>query len=250
MGTGKRRGDLLRTPAEINRDVIENGPLVTTIVQDFRGGKIEYEDLIQIGHEGLIKAAREFDVGRGKKFSKFASAKIRGELFNATEAAKNQGAWYPKESGEVQGPIDADSIERIYQWDAWGEIGNAMAIAEAWAKLDSAPEDLGLLHAEIADKTDRFLAAFISLTAVQRKLVRWVFLQEPQMTIPAAARELGISRFMAGRLLKRALKTMREVIQRMEVNEKKQMAAKRAAFSIPGGKMPMGTRLIPPGRHG
>ena len=152
MGTGKRMGTL-RTRAEINRDVIENAPLVTTIVQDFRRSKIEYEDLIQIGHEGLVKAARAYDASH-RKFSSFASSRNRGELLNATDAAKRH--WYPKKFDEAPEPADSDSIEKIYDWDAWGEIGNAMAIAEAWAKLDTAPEDLGLFHAEIADKTDRF----------------------------------------------------------------------------------------------
>ena len=36
----------------------------------------------------------------------------------------------------------------------------------------------------------------------------------------------------------------------LKPDDKKQKAAKRAAFSIPGGNMPMGTRLVPPGRHG
>ncbi len=52
--------------------VLENMGLVGYVVKRYLHTGLEYEDLIQEGMVGLIKAAKEFDVDRGVKFSSFA----------------------------------------------------------------------------------------------------------------------------------------------------------------------------------
>jgi molybdate transport repressor ModE-like protein len=76
-----------------------------------------------------------------------------------------------------------------------------------------------MLYEDIRGQRQKFEAAFISLTGAQRKLVTWVFLDDPERSIAQAARELGVSYFQAVRMLKKALKIMREVITRMESNK-------------------------------
>ena len=54
--------------------------LVRSVAVKFRSRGIEYEDLIQIGNIGLIKAVRSFDCTRGFAFSTYAVPLIVGEI--------------------------------------------------------------------------------------------------------------------------------------------------------------------------
>lgn len=85
--TGKydaNRMDLLRYQAGESalEDVIleRNAPLVHGIANRFRGRGVEYEDLVQIGSIGMLKAIRSFDSTRGTAFSTYAVPLIMGEI--------------------------------------------------------------------------------------------------------------------------------------------------------------------------
>jgi len=58
----------------------QNGGLVGSIAVRFRGRGAEFEDLIQIGSIGLLKAIRSFDISRGNAFSTYAVPLIIGEI--------------------------------------------------------------------------------------------------------------------------------------------------------------------------
>lgn len=62
------------------RLVQENLPLVYSITKRFVDRNIEYEDLIQIGSLGLVKAINDFDLSYEVKFSTYAVPKIIGEI--------------------------------------------------------------------------------------------------------------------------------------------------------------------------
>jgi len=57
-----------------------NKGLVRTIALRFRDRGVEFEDLMQIGTIGLIKAIRSFDLERGTSFSTYAVPLIFGEI--------------------------------------------------------------------------------------------------------------------------------------------------------------------------
>ena len=63
-----------------DRLVRQNDGLVRHIAVRFLGRGCELEDLIQIGHMGLLKAIRTFDAGRGCTFSTYAVPLIFGEI--------------------------------------------------------------------------------------------------------------------------------------------------------------------------
>jgi len=58
---------------------INNG-LVKTIALRFRDRGVEFEDLMQIGTMGMLKAIRSFDLERGTTFSTYAVPLIFGEI--------------------------------------------------------------------------------------------------------------------------------------------------------------------------
>lgn len=58
----------------------ENMGLVRTAAARFRDRGAEYEDLLQIGTIGMLRAIRTFDISRGTAFSTFAVPLIVGEI--------------------------------------------------------------------------------------------------------------------------------------------------------------------------
>lgn len=60
--------------------VQRNSGLVNGIAHRFKGRGVEFEDLVQIGNIGMIKAIRSFDLSRGNAFSTYAVPLIIGEI--------------------------------------------------------------------------------------------------------------------------------------------------------------------------
>ncbi len=60
--------------------ITENMGLVRAAAMRFRDRGIEYEDLLQIGTMGMLRAIRTFDLSRGTAFSTFAVPLIVGEI--------------------------------------------------------------------------------------------------------------------------------------------------------------------------
>lgn len=58
----------------------DNSGLVRSISSRFRDRGCEFDDLIQIGTIGMIKAARSFSIDRGTAFSTYAVPLIMGEI--------------------------------------------------------------------------------------------------------------------------------------------------------------------------
>lgn len=63
-----------------NSLITENTGLVHMCARRFIGRGVEYDDLFQIGCLGLVKAAKNFEVERGLKFSTYAVPVIMGEI--------------------------------------------------------------------------------------------------------------------------------------------------------------------------
>ncbi len=60
--------------------IAENTGLVRSIAIRFTGRGVEYDDLCQLGHIGMIKAVRNFDLTRETAFSTYAVPLIMGEI--------------------------------------------------------------------------------------------------------------------------------------------------------------------------
>ena len=60
--------------------VVENMALVRSVAVKFKDRGTEYEDLVQIGTVGMLRAIRSFDLTRGTAFSTFAVPLIVGEI--------------------------------------------------------------------------------------------------------------------------------------------------------------------------
>ncbi len=100
ISQGERIGDTQKKSFEANRDlialaqgddeelamesteelIVSNHGLVRTIALRFRERGVDFEDLMQIGTIGLLKAIRSFDLERGTCFSTYAVPMIFGEI--------------------------------------------------------------------------------------------------------------------------------------------------------------------------
>ncbi|MBP3396021.1 MAG: sigma-70 family RNA polymerase sigma factor [Clostridia bacterium] len=72
--------DAEEAAAATERLLLENMGLVRTAALRFRERGVEYEDLVQIGTVGMLRAIRTFDLARGTAFSTFAVPLIVGEI--------------------------------------------------------------------------------------------------------------------------------------------------------------------------
>lgn len=81
----KHTKDLLRLVKDndetaLEEIVVENMPLVKSIVKRYMNRGYEYDDLVQLGAIGLIKAAKNYDFGYDVRFSTYAVPLIAGEI--------------------------------------------------------------------------------------------------------------------------------------------------------------------------
>lgn len=86
--------------------MVTNLGLVRSIALKFRDRGVEYEDLVQIGSIGMLKAIRSFDLEKGTVFSTYAVPLIIGEirrfirddgLIKVSRIYKQQGALLMRE---------------------------------------------------------------------------------------------------------------------------------------------------------
>lgn len=73
-------GSQAEADAATEQLITTNAGLVRSIALKFCGRGCEYEDLIQIGTIGMLKAIRSFDLERGTAFSTYAVPLILGEI--------------------------------------------------------------------------------------------------------------------------------------------------------------------------
>lgn len=62
------------------RLMIENSPLIKSVIKRYKNKGVEYEDLYQLGSLGFLKAINNFDESFNVKFSTYAVPMIAGEI--------------------------------------------------------------------------------------------------------------------------------------------------------------------------
>ena len=85
--------------------IIEYAPLVKIVagrLSMYRGGNVEYEDLVSYGVFGLIDAIDKFDTNKDVKFETYASLRIRGSILDQIRKMD----WIPRTVRQRQRKID------------------------------------------------------------------------------------------------------------------------------------------------
>jgi RNA polymerase sigma-B factor len=212
-------------------------PLVRSLARRHSKRGEQYEDLVQVGSIGLIKAVDRFDPERGVEFGAFAIPNIAGEIkryirdrtwpikiprrlqelhpglcsCSAELSAQLERpatiAEIAQRSGVEEPEVEAAlAVSRIQSPVSLSPTGTSQDCEDDFADLD------GVLDGgyELGEQRAVLAAGFRVLNARERRLLHLRFFAG--MSQPQIAREVGISQIHVSRLTRRALEKMRAQI--------------------------------------
>lgn len=216
--------------------------LVGHVGKDYADGTEAYEDVLSVGHVGLINAVDRFDPERGTKFATFAVPTIRGEiqryfrdrtwgihiprriqelsmrvrqLRDRLSQQRGRAPTYIELASEL-GVSEEELIEAI-------EVGRQYELLSLEASGGSSDEDEGTLAertgaedpqlVRIADR-DQITQALKQLPRRERVVVVLRYFAE--LSQQEVGRRLGISQMHVSRLQRRAIERLQEMFTKAE----------------------------------
>ena len=110
--------------------VIINRGLVRSIAMRFRERGVDFEDLMQIGTIGLLKAIKSFDLARGTCFSTYAVPMIFGEIRRSLrdEGPLKIGRYYKKLAADLA-KLKNEILLREGREAHLGELASALGVS-------------------------------------------------------------------------------------------------------------------------
>lgn len=215
--------------------VVDNMALVRSVAIKFKDRGTEFEDLVQIGTIGMLKAIRSFEVERGTAFSTYAVPLIVGEIrkhlrddgpIKVGREYKRMGALLLGERNRIMAQSGKDpSIKELAQRCGISAEDAAIAL-DAIAPVSSLSEtvydDGGLTlegtlpDRDSADETERMFdrlalsQAIGQLDPLWRKIVLLRYWRN--MTQQQVAAALGLSQVKISREEKKIMARLKELL--------------------------------------
>jgi RNA polymerase sigma-B factor len=220
-------------PAARGRLIEENLPLVRAMARRYAGRGEQYEDLVQIGTIGLIKAIDRFDAERGVELQSYAIPMIVGEIKRHFRD-RSWAVHVPRRLKELNLQLMSlmDGLSSILNRsptiaelaEAAGveieEVVEALEAGQAYTALslsvpigDDPDTELGDTLAdpeavfEVADDRDLISRGLGSLDERSRRIVELRFFSG--LSQSEIAREIGVSQMHVSRLLRQSLERVR-----------------------------------------
>lgn len=228
-------------PHAHERAVAELMPLVYSLCRRYERGSVEWDDLVQVGSLGLVKAIERFDPDRGIAISSFAVPTILGEIKRyfrdrtwavrpprdlqertlrvsaavAKLTATRGRSPAPAVVAEHLGLSEEDVVEALVanqsydakSLDAPAAGGGEDQDATLGDRLGGTDEDLA--RAEARATVGPLLAV---LSARDREILRMRFQED--WTQERIAQHVGISQMQVSRVIRRSVDTLREQAER------------------------------------
>ncbi len=209
----------------------ENIPLIKSIVKRFRG-RLEYDDLMQLGAMGFVKAMSNFDESFGVRFSTYAVPMISGEIkrFLRDDGAVKVSRWAKTLATRISRYIDGelkagraeptvDELAKHFETEPQ-DIVFALDTTHYLVSLsDTAGDDDGTpLGDRIQgdgspdENLDEFMLKemIASLPEREKKIIILRYFRDK--TQSEVARELGVSQVQVSRLEAKILKKFKDDI--------------------------------------
>ena len=206
----------------------ENVPLIKAIVKRFKG-RLEYDDLMQLGAIGFIKAMQNFDVEYGVRFSTYAVPMISGEIkrFLRDDGAIKVSRWTKSLAQKISAYIDeklkngeaeptVEQLATAFDVDAQ-EIVFAMDAQHYLLSLSATVGDDDL---ELGDKIateecedeniDKMLLKDLIEDLPQREKKVIVLRYFRDKTQSEIAKELGVSQVQVSRIENKVLQKLKD----------------------------------------
>ena len=206
----------------------ENVPLIKSIVKRFKG-RLEYDDLMQLGAIGFIKAMQNFDVEYGVRFSTYAVPMISGEIkrFLRDDGAIKISRWTKSLAKKISAYIDeklkngeaeptVEQLATAFDVDAQ-EIVFAMDAQHYLLSLSATvgDDDLELCYKiateECEDENiDKMLLKDLIEDLPQREKKVIVLRYFRDKTQSEIAKELGVSQVQVSRIENKVLQKLKD----------------------------------------
>jgi RNA polymerase sigma-B factor len=213
-------------------------PVVRSIAYRYAGRGEQLDDLEQVASVGLIKAIERFDLDRDVELMTYVFPTVVGELkrhfrdrgWSVTVPRRLKELHYRlsrlieeltatlgrsptiAELAEEAGVDEEEVVEALESSRAY-TAESLMAPAEEGSDLDRL-QTLGVVEEQFERTEDRHLLAtgLEALEPRERRIIQLRF--QDGLTQTQIANELGISQMHVSRLIRRALETMREELER------------------------------------
>ena len=206
----------------------ENIPLIKSIVKRFKG-RLEYDDLMQLGAMGFVKAMQNFDVEYGVRFSTYAVPMISGEIkrFLRDDGAIKVSRWTKTLAQKITEYIDeklkngeseptVEQLARAFDGEAQ-EIVYAMDAQHYLLSLSATVGDDDL---ELGDKIatdecedeniDKLLLKDLIADLPQREKKVIILRYFRDKTQSEIAQELGVSQVQVSRIENKVLQKLKD----------------------------------------
>lgn len=211
--------------------VSENSGLIWSVARRFFGRGVEADDLYQLGCVGFLKAIEGFDESFGTQFSTYAVPKISGEIrrFLRDDGAVKVSRSIKEQAQQIRS-ARISLEQKLGREPLLSEISELTGLtAEDIAFAETATGPAESLQRETGDDGftlehvigDRFaeekmlerVELRIAIEKLPEKERKTVYLRYYHgMTQEAAARVLGVSQVQVSRLEKKAVNTLRSLL--------------------------------------
>lgn len=220
-----------------NTEIEQNLGLVHSVAKRFIGRGAEYEDLVQIGSVGLVKAARNFDESTGYKFSTYAVPMIMGEIkrYLRDDGAVKISRSIKENAGKL-GYAKEKLKKKLGRSPTISEIANETGISqEDVVSALEAMQPVGSIYETTPDGENYVLDRLALPEDEEEETVNRIFLKElidsldsrsqkvillryfKEKTQQQIAEELGVSQVQVSRIEKKILEELRRKCQGGEV---------------------------------
>jgi len=214
--------------------VLRNLGLADSIAARYAGRGIDWDDLVQVGRVGLLKAVVGYDASKGAGFPAYATPTIAGEI---KRYFRDYG-WMVRPPRRLQelhselSSLEPDLQQRLHRVPSAGELAGALGVKPgelsdalvarsgyAALSLDAPTRaDSGLsLGDSLPERSDPYAAveraewlrpALASLNERERRIIRLRFVDG--LTQEQIGRHLGVSQMQVSRLLAGILSRLRD----------------------------------------